>query len=83
MSEATKSHKNCRQCNTPRYVLRLQWQDFYPEGSRWYDDHICLGCGRYVDQSVFLYKDSLLQYRIKYGDVVGYPESSRERNTDE
>lgn len=67
---AAKSHKICGECGTSKYVLRLQWKDCYPEGSRWYDDHICLKCGRYVDQSVNLCKDSLLKYREKYGNIV-------------
>lgn len=77
MSETTKSYKNCRDCGSSKYVLRLMWRDYYPEGSRFYDDHICLGCGRYVDQSVSLCDDSLIEYRIKYGDVVGYQKKER------
>jgi len=67
---ASKSNKTCRRCNTTRYVFRLQWKDCYPEGNRWYDDHICLGCGGYIDQSVSLCKDSLLLYREKYAHIV-------------
>lgn len=67
----SKSNKTCRRCNTTRYVFRLQWKDCFPEGSRWYDDHICLGCGIYVDGSgCYLCKDSLLKYREKYAHVI-------------
>jgi len=71
MGEATKSNMACGGCNTSARVIRLQWLDTYPEGSRWYDDHVCLGCGRYASQpGVSLRGDSLLEYRRKYGRVV-------------
>jgi len=70
MGEATKSNMTCRTCNTSVRVIRLQWLDTYPEGSRWYDDHVCLGCGRYANAGVSLRADSLLEYRRKYGRVI-------------
>ena len=74
MSEATKSYMRCRRCENSDRVLRLQWLDVYPEGNRWYDDHVCLECGLYADQSgLSLQASSLLEYRRKYGHVVGLP----------
>jgi len=78
MGEATKSKMTCGDCGTSVRVLRLQWLDtfpegsrWYPEGSRWYDDHVCLGCGRYASQpSAMLGADSLREYRRKYGRVI-------------
>jgi hypothetical protein len=71
MGEATKSGMTCRDCGTSVRVMRLQWLDTFPEGSRWYDDHVCLGCGRYASQpGVSLCEVSLLEYRRKYGRVI-------------
>jgi len=77
MSLATKSNKNCRECCTSRYVLRLQWIDYYPEGSTGYDDHVCLKCGRYTNQGISLCDESLNKYRKKYGYIIGYMEENK------
>lgn len=68
---ATKSCRTCRHCNESSQVLRLQWLDTYPEGSRWYDNHICLECGVCADGSgCSLSEDSLREHRRKYGYAV-------------
>jgi len=71
MSEASKSHMTCRPCKSNINTIRLQWIDYYPEGHRHYDDHVCLECGAYASQpGISLCKESLESYKKKYGKVL-------------
>ena len=75
MGEASISNMRCRSCSGGGRVVRVQWIDRYPEGSTWYDDHVCLECGAYADQpGACLGEASLVWYRKKYGHIVGIPE---------
>ena len=67
----SKSCMKCRSCNIPNTVIRLLWTDYYPEGHRHYDDHVCLECGLYANGGgVSLSSESLAIYQKKYGDVL-------------
>jgi hypothetical protein len=71
MSEVHKSWMTCRPCNSDKKTIRLLWIDYYPEGHRHYDDHVCLECGAYASQpGSSLCEESLLSYRKKYGGVL-------------
>lgn len=61
-----KSKMNCDACKSNKTV-RIQWLDAYPEGSHWYDDHICLDCGRIINQpGLYVCKKTLEKYREEY-----------------
>jgi hypothetical protein len=71
MSEASKSHMTCRVCNNDINTIRLLWTDYYPEGHRYYDDHVCLECGAYASQpGSSLCEESLVEYRKKYMKII-------------
>ncbi len=82
MSDASKSWMKCRECDTSKFVIRLLWTDYYPEGSRLYDDHVCLECGLYASQpSVGLGAKSLTSYKENYGHVLAPKKKSVMRVT--
>lgn len=61
-----KNTYSCNKCKS-NHTIRMVWIDFYAEGSRLYDDKICLECGKYLDNSgLFLSKESVLEFRQKY-----------------
>lgn len=71
MSKASKSWMTCRYCKNDEKTIRLLWTDYYPEGHRHYDDHVCLGCGAYASQpGISLCKESLESYKEKYSKVL-------------
>jgi len=71
MGEATKSGMVCRVCDTSDHMLRLRWEDDCGGPAVFYDDHVCLECGRYASQpGCSLGEGSLESYRSKYGHVV-------------
>ena len=71
MGEATKSSMECRSCGTSKHVIRLKWEDDCGGPTVFYDDHVCLECGRYASQGgCSLGEESLKHYRREYGHVV-------------
>jgi len=71
VGEATKSGMVCRACDTSDHMLRLKWEDGCGGPTVFYDDHVCLECGRYASQGGSrLDAESLKSYREDYGHVV-------------
>lgn len=63
----TKSNLTCPVCKDKGQVIRFQWLDRYPEGSHWYDDHICLTCGRDAKHpNMSVCAESLEEYRKEW-----------------
>jgi hypothetical protein len=63
-----KIERACYYCKGNNVYTRF-WTDYYPEGSRLYDDTICADCGRYINtvQYLCLNKEDLRNFRITVG----------------